>query len=129
MREHRWLDEHTEELDIDMTLYNHNLKLWTALRLQFEVDGAGDVLEEYEALTLSLEPYGFHEGETYARFVCELLFISYILLEFVRLFKALLKCRRKCNSWNGADWNLLLSLSLNVTFAAYWIAFLIHPAR
>ena len=52
----RWIDAYTREIDVDLTLYSPNTKLWVAVRLALDVDHAGGLTASEVIDVLDLDP-------------------------------------------------------------------------
>lgn len=90
IKKHRWLDGYTKTVDVDLTLYNHNLKLWTCVRYRIEFDLAGGIKPTELTRILNMQPYNLYNGAALVRMVLELIYaatvVYYIVLEFFDIF-------------------------------------------
>jgi len=130
---HHWLDQYTQEIVIEIALYNNNLKLWSEVRLKAVFDQAGSVTTSHHVQTINLEAYNLYNIYNVRRFCFEigLIIISLFKLvtEIMQCVSVQCSCRRYCSTYNAEGSNIgdIVQLVFSLFLLCMWFYNLISP--
>ena len=95
LKANRWLDEYTNYVIIDSTMYNHNLKIWAACEYHIEVHGSGQFIPTFHISALTLEPYAWDDPGSYWLATAQIAYVGLFLVYFFKF------CRGIFRRWQG----------------------------
>ena len=115
-----WIDRQTRFVVLESMMYNVNSRLFSRLKMIFEISTAGLLLSEQTVESTRLYPYV--EMRDYVMLVAQLIFIAIVIVRLFLLMQSVFMCRNRCNMQYA--WSISVQLVQFLLGLAYLVCYI-----